>query len=1617
MKRFAKIVAFLFGFLLVLMALAYVVLQQPTVQTWLGQKVAANLSNQWNTKVQVDRLNFTFLEDIVLEDVYIEDHQSDTLLHTGRLRVQLDALDLFDKKISVEEIGLSKGELHVARQADQKQFNYHFLTRFFQGGKDNSQKPEQPWQIDLNHLNLDQVGFHLNDQREGNKIDATVRDLALDVQQLNVVEKRAAVQSVTLEGVFFHYRRLHDTTKYLAKEVDSQRVVVSDKKNYNDQSGFLPGWQITTNDLRVVNSAFRFDDQMDPSLQDSVIDYNHLHATKINIAMENLSYADDTLSTNITDLSLLEKSGFAINELSSDFTISDQGFNCRDLTLRTNNSQIQHYFAMDYSSFADFKDFNNRVEMHGKFKNSQVALRDIQYFAHELDKIEHNRVTISGNVQGEVSHLNGDDINMQLGRNSEFNGDFSLRGLPDVEETFITFRLDRLATNAADIERVYPDIDLPAEVKRMGWMVFDGAFDGFYNDFVAEGTLTSSLGELQSDLNLKIDEATGVARYKGRLAGAEFDLGRMFDKKDMIGQVTFESVLQGEGLQLSKLNADLDTDIQRLELNGYQYNDIVMEGHVKQRLFSGLLEVDDDHLGLDFQGTVNFNKEKPDFQANATIDTANLKAIGFTDDAYILQSNMKLDFKGNSIDNLLGNIGLYNTRIDKNDKTYKLDSFQLDAQQKQDEKSISLSSGLADARFKGALNFQQLVPVLSDYLNNYFNTRLRDKKVPEELFSEQFQYHIHLKETKSFTNMFFPDWRLPGETILEGSFDSKDYDLLLNASIPALTYGNTTFHDIHVKGESDKSELTVSSNIAQVQYNDSLISEDISLTTTASNDSVHFSTNLKGASDKNHANINGLFSTEHDSFIVAKLLPSEVFLNNKKWQISENNYVRYSPGRLTISQFQMRQGDHKLNVESYVNTNDNTVVALGLKNIRLGDVTHPFFDNPDYHIHGIANGNIRITDIFNDPFFISTLNVEDVSFNADTIGDVELISNYEREEQTFHMDMNVSGNEHNLRALGTYKIGDKDDTADIDIDIDKINLATIEKYVDQEVSNIAGWAEGNLHLAGNFQKPELTGSLTFNDAEFTVNYLNTHYSLDNQQMSFEKRWVDFQRMTLQDKKGNTAKLGGQIFHQNLRDLSLDAYLSTDRFRFLNTTRKHNEDYYGTAYGDGTVVFQGPLDDIEMFISAKTGKKTELSIPIAGSNKLENNNFYRFVNINDQSDSTSKTEEFETNTQNFRLNFDLDVTPDALVRLIFDLESGDIIKARGQGNIEMLINNFGDFNMVGTYEIREGDYLFTFQDIVNKKFVIESGGKIIWTGNPYKARLDLNAIYETRTAPYPLIANLIREDEKQLETAKDRYPVDLYLQLGGSLLSPNIGFDIQMPEAPPTLRSPVESQLRAIKQNENELNRQVFGLLVLNNFLPDPNRTRSLAAQTTSGVDNTVSEFLSNQVSMYFSDWFSQFVTEMDFDFSYRQYEVRSSQNQDNSSQDPEDVQREGQEVEVEMSKKFFNDRVSVNVGGNVDINNTSTSKNQNRVSNITSDFVVEYDIQEDGNVKVKAFRKGDYDMFTNERESKTGAGLFYSERFDTFGELIRKITGATKGDKKKSKRQEEENPQPTQQLP
>ena len=66
-------------------------------------------------------------------------------------------------------------------------------------------------------------------------------------------------------------------------------------------------------------------------------------------------------------------------------------------------------------------------------------------------------------------------------------------------------------------------------------------------------------------------------------------------------------------------------------------------------------------------------------------------------------------------------------------------------------------------------------------------------------------------------------------------------------------------------------------------------------------------------------------------------------------------------------------------------------------------------------------------------------------------------------------------------------------------------------------------------------------------------------------------------------------------------------------------------------------------------------------------------------------------------------------------------------------------------MYGDYTITEGSFLFSLQNIINKKFIIENGSTIQWTGAPMDAMLNIDAIYKLKASLQPLLQEMCIRD--------------------------------------------------------------------------------------------------------------------------------------------------------------------------------------------------------------------------------------------------------------------------------
>jgi hypothetical protein len=327
-----------------------------------------------------------------------------------------------------------------------------------------------------------------------------------------------------------------------------------------------------------------------------------------------------------------------------------------------------------------------------------------------------------------------------------------------------------------------------------------------------------------------------------------------------------------------------------------------------------------------------------------------------------------------------------------------------------------------------------------------------------------------------------------------------------------------------------------------------------------------------------------------------------------------------------------------------------------------------------------------------------------------------------------------------------------------------------------------------------------------------------------------------------------------------------------------------------------------------------------------------------------------------------INFDLEVTPEAEVQLIFDSKAGDVMKGTGKGNLNISLDKKGELKIYGDYFVEDGDYLFTLKNIFNKKFVVQNGGKISFNGDVKDADIDIKAVYKLKASLYEIMPGMFPESK-----LKEKIPVECNLYLSGNLFNPAVVFDIYLPTADEETRAYLKSMIKS----DEEMSRQFIFLLVMNSFYADPSAGTALSTANISSatVGVTTFEMLSNQVS----NWLSQISNDIDIGVNYRP----------GSTAIPN-----SQEVQVALSTQLLNDKVKIN--GNFDYGGSqSASPTPSGNNSLSGAFDVEVNITD--KILFKVFNRSNDNFYINNGVQYTqGVGLFFRQDFNKFRDLFKK---------------------------
>ncbi|MEM9920342.1 MAG: translocation/assembly module TamB domain-containing protein, partial [Bacteroidota bacterium] len=722
------------------------------------------------------------------------------------------------------------------------------------------------------------------------------------------------------------------------------------------------------------------------------------------------------------------------------------------------------------------------------------------------------------------------------------------------------------------------------------------------------------------------------------------------------------------------------------------------------------------------------------------------------------------------------------------------------------------------------------------------------------------------------------------------------------------------------------------------------------------NDSLLFALQSARSTDTIIWGLSGALSSQTLNFRL-RLQPN-LYINGQQWQLSPDNLVSYSlDGPWQMAQWELSKEREFISLQAVVHSKDSSQAVLAFRDFSISGLS-PLLDYPPDYLAGTLNGRAELRDFLTNLNYVADLRLDKWTMDSLVIGNLELRAEQESRNSDILFVTQLADYGNQLGAQGRYQVQDR--LLDAEAVIERMEMQSVDKFLPGLIHDSEGFVAGKFRLEGPVDQPKLQGQLQLKEVKTVIDYIKTKYQIEKGSIQITENKIDFGRIQMLDPNNRPALLSGQVNHNFFKDLTADLRFQTDQFQFLNTKSDDNDLFYGQLMLQSDVSIQGPLDQARLVINAKTQPGTDLYVvPLTDKQAIAREDFiiYGQPALDSLGRDTSNLYEQQMGSTGIDLQLNLETTSDASLQIIVDPLSGDQLICKGVSNLTVDVNPGGDVAINGTYQITEGRYSFSYEQLVKRQFDILPNSKITFDGDPLKAGIDITAAYKTRVPIRDLIENQL--DIESLANSNQRIDIQVQLKIKGDLIQPELSFDIVLLNDPQgTLADAARNRLAELRTNQTDLSTQVFGLLLFNNFINVQNTGQNLNNAGGNALLSSVSRLISSQLNRLAG----KIIKGVDVNVGVDAYQGSTDQ--------------VATEVQFGLSKRLFNDRLNVKVGGNLQLSEEQTGDAEpGTFTTFTGDFALEYRLKPDGNYLLRVYRRSDYDALNEGTVSRSGAGI------------------------------------------
>jgi len=1647
-QRVARLLLRTVLFLLLFTIALFLLLLTPPVQRFATNKIEQYLGKKLQTKVEIGSIRIGLPRRVVLENVYIEDRTRDTLVSGGRIKANIELFKLLSNEVAINDLQLEGITAKIKRVLPDTTFNFQFIVDAF--ATDQTKKPDTAatpvMKLAVRNVGLTNCRILYKDVLTGNDLDANVRSMNARIDLLDPYGMRFDIPSVTLSGLHLRYYQTRPLTAppvnadsapaaflpYLnigdvqlrdihvdygndvsafytrldlgnlqikGREIDLNRNrlhlarlrldnnsvsirlgrkaaarEVAEVVKAEASAAVQLGWLVRVDELDISGNHIRFDNDNQPR-QPAGIDYAHFEGRDIRLYARNVLLNKDSMAAQIAAASFQEKSGFRLNELRADLLYAHNQAYIKDLYLRTPGTELKRHAVLQYASQEALVKNFERTLLDVNIVDSRIQVRDILAFAPQLrtnpafaNPAAVWHLNLRGN--GTPNRLNIAAFQFNGLKNTRIDASGTLAGLTNPEAAGGTFTIHDLHTSQGDIALLTgqrldnAQMDLPENFR------LSGTLSGNLSHTAAHLAMATEYGNVGIKGTFSNLTNPAAARYDATISTRGLRLDRILRNQAPVASLSTNLKISGSGLSPQTINARFSGSIPSVVYNRYNYKNLRVNGRLNRNTFRATTDIRDPNADLTLTASGSFGNQTT-LRVKGFVDSIKTLPLGFTAQPLVFRGRIDADVANMDDENLDARVliteGLFVSGKDR----APIDSLSFVSGQEGTEKYMRVRSNFMNADLQGRYRFSDLGFILQNNIQPYFGVggSYRTRAVqPYDI-----RFRVDAVNSPVF-NAFVPGLNISRPVHAEGSLASGR-GLEAKVDAPELSLNGNTIAGLSLKVHTTSAGLEVQGNIGHL-VSGTMDIYNTRLRANILNNIIDFNLGVNDKGNKPKYRLAGQLRQPAAGSFALSLRSDSLLLNYEPWTIAGNNQLLLTPNAIGATNFVLSHDNQTLAIRSQAGTGSPLNVTF--TNFQIGTITG-FLQQDTMLADGVLNGNASFRNLPGNPLFTSDLTISNLSFRKDTIGNVALRVNNSSGER-YVADAAITGFGNDIRLNGSMTPQQGTIGLNLDLNIRSLQLRSLKGALSGVLTQADGSMNGTVSIRGSSAAPKVNGGLNFDRVTVSTVAIGGPLLINDEQVRITENGFRFDNFTVRDSTNNMLTLNGDVATTNFVNYNFDLDVQGENFRVLNTERRVNSLYFGDLVISTKLHVGGNETNprVDGNISVNKGTAFTIIVPQRDPGLVSREGIVEFVDF-----SNPGVDSFFLNLDTLNqsgitgmdIALNIDINKEASFNVIVDVANGDLLNLRGSGNLTAGVDPSGKITLTGSYVIDQGSYQFAL-NFLRRRFVLDPGSRITWLGEPTNAQLEVTGRYVANTAPLDLVEQQIAETA-QRNYYLQRLPFQILLYLRGELLKPELTFDIQLPtdrsyNVAGDVISTVNVRLAQLRQEPSELNKQVFAVLLLNRFVGDnPFASNGGGFNAGSFARTSVSKLLTEQLN----DLAAGLIAGVDINF-----DVTSSDDYTTGER------RARTDLNVGLSKQLLNDRLTVTVGSNFQLEGPQQGNQQS--NNIAGNVQVNYQLSRDGRYMLRFYRRNEYEGLVDGYVIETGLGFILSVDYNRFRELL-----------------------------